>query len=384
MNCLIRARDGFFFKDGRGWHTSESSRGRTLAWPYPATLRGALRTVYGRGQETDHPFTSTQWVEQTRGLRIAASLPLLRSSTSTEWQRLWPFPADALLLDGEPLVYRLEPRAVRHATLGRDEDPAREQLWWPRVETRSKPRAAPTWWGEADFVHWLTERPVAARTQEEYLALAPKRREMVRLAIDVETQAAEEAKLFSHEIIETMGEQGEWAIGCQVAWPKGEETAPGPHGGSSLLTFGSDRRLAELSAAPNSLFDCPLPAMKASKGLRLLTVTPTLFGRGWLPDGLQVENASYVGRLREDLDDWVLRAAFVGRPVHHSGWQMAPHPQPKDTLRLVPPGAVYFFERKNGCDFEAELFQRLWLTQLGGQTEDGWGCVVAAPWNQTR
>ena len=48
---VLVSRDGWFCKDGRGWRTSSLGRAHGLAWPFPSTVRGALRTAWGRSLE---------------------------------------------------------------------------------------------------------------------------------------------------------------------------------------------------------------------------------------------------------------------------------------------------------------------------------------------
>ena len=73
--------------------------------------------------------------------------------------------------------------------------------------------------------------------------------------------------------------------------------------------------------------------------------------------------------------------------MHVSGWDMVSDKDkggaPRATSRLVPPGAVYFFERAepDGAPFTADDAKALWLAALGGRTDDGFGRVVPGIWN---
>jgi CRISPR-associated protein Cmr3 len=79
----------------------------------------------------------------------------------------------------------------------------------------------------------------------------------------------------------------------------------------------------------------------------------------------------------------VLRAAVVPRPLHVSGWDMAAR-APKPTSRMVPPGAVYFFERVDGQPFGEAEARALWLAAIGARTDEGFGRVVPGTWNPKR
>jgi CRISPR-associated protein Cmr3 len=76
----------------------------------------------------------------------------------------------------------------------------------------------------------------------------------------------------------------------------------------------------------------------------------------------------------------ILRSAFVSRPVHISGWDVASN-KPKQTARMVAPGSVYFFTKGNGKNFTGDEARSLWLSAIGGRTKEGFGRVVPGVWN---
>jgi len=375
-------RDGLFCKDGRGWYTSASGRGHGLDWPWPSTILGAMRTAWGRAVEAvsgkflDH----TTWPTQTAAVQLGRMLTL-RRPLDTDWNTthlVWPAPLDALWLEGRREVFPLQPIPSRVPTLGRDEDAARESLWRPALEEAGKPLPSPRWWPQDDFVAWLTGQPVSA--QKPFPATA--RRVQTRVGIRPETLTTDDGLLFSHDVLETLELRAEWAIGVEVSLPGGlPDTA-------KVATLGSDSRLVRIETLPEALFAPPARLLEAfqagSRGLRIIAVTPLAFARGWLPDGFEQHDGQYVGRLPGLPHDLVLRAAFVPRPLHVSGWDRAAHGgkgAPKPTARMVAPGAVYFFERTDGQPFDASHARSLWLAALGARTEEGFGRVVPGIWH---
>ncbi|MBP7569103.1 MAG: CRISPR-associated protein Crm3 [Acidobacteria bacterium] len=374
-------RDGIFCKDGRGWHTSASGRGHGLDWPWPSTILGALRSAWGRGEETRSgvPFGPDEWRTRTAAIRLGRTL-VLRRQHGVPWRvedTTWPVPLDALWLEGHREVYRLEPVQPLVTTLGRDDDEARESLWRPVLDSAGKPLAPPRWWNSDDFSDWLAGRSVAVRDRDEVLTTT--RRIQVHVGILPEELTADEGVLFSHDIIETVEPSAEWAIGAEVALPNGAL--------SGLATLGSDARLARVEPLPAALFEPPARLLEAFRspcqGLRVVAVTPLCFEKGWLPDGLDVRDCAYRGRLPGLDAEVILRAAFVPRPVHVSGWDMAAN-APKPTSRMVPPGAVYFFERSDGKPFGEADARSLWLGALGTRTDEGFGRVVPGVWSPKR
>jgi CRISPR-associated protein Cmr3 len=364
-------RDGLFCKDGRGWHTSASGRGHGLDWPWPSTVLGALRSCWGRNEETRSgaTFSPSDWRTRTAPIRLGRTL-VLRRKHGAAWcveDATWPVPLDALWLEGRTEVHRLEPVQISAPTLGRDDDDSREGLMRPVLDGVGKPLAAPRWWNSEDFSAWLAGQVVAVRSHED--ALATTRRVQVRVGIRPEELTSDDGVLFSHDVVETLDLSGEWSIGVEVTLPEGAL--------SNIATLGSDSRLAHVESLSAAFFDPPAQVLDAfrssSHGLRVVAATPLCFDNGWLPDG------SYRGRLTGIEHEVILRAAFVPRPIHVSGWDMAKG-EPKPTSRMVPPGAVYFFERADGKAFGEAEARSLWLAALGTRTDEGFGHVVPGIW----
>jgi CRISPR-associated protein Cmr3 len=374
-------RDGLFCKDGRGWHTSASGRGYGLEWPWPSTILGALRSGWGRAEEhrCGIVFGPDDWRTRTAPIHLGKSLVLRRrhgASWNTE-HATWPVPLDALWREGRPDVQRLEPAPPLVPTLGRDDDEARERLMRPALDGAEKPLSGPRWWSNEDFSAWLTRGAVPVRSRDSALGLT--RRLQAHVGIRAEERTADGGVLFSHDVVENLEPEAEWAIGVEVAIPDRELP--------EVVTLGSDARLARVELLPESLFEPPAAVLDAfraqSGGLRLVIVTPVCFERGWLPDGLVQQNGAYRGRLPGLDGEVILRAAFVPRPLHVSGWDMAAG-KPKPVSRMVAPGAVYFFERSDGRPFGESDVRSLWLAALGARTDEGFGRVVPGVWSPTR
>lgn len=376
--CLaLVPRDGFFAKDGRGWHTSASGRGHGLDWPWPSTVLGALRTLWGRSEETrtGTTFTPDDWRSRTQAIKLGRTLVLHRDHGSA-WRSedtAWPVPLDSLWLEGRSEVQRLHPVKPMAPTLGRDNDDAREALWRPVPDDAHKPLASPRWWSSEEFVSWLAGKPVSVRDE----ALGTTRRVQIHVGIRPEELTSDDGVLFSHDVVETLDSGGEWALGVEVDLPAGELP--------KVATLGSDSRLSHIESLPPTLFEAPARVIEAfrtaSPGLRLVAASPLCFEKGWLPDGLVNESGEYRGQLAGL--DVVLRAAFVARPVHVSGWDMAKG-EPKPISRMVPPGAVYFFERAEGKPFGEVEVKSLWLGALGTRIDEGFGRVVPGVWRPDR
>jgi len=374
-------RDGIFCKDGRDWHTSASGRGHGLDWPWPSTVLGALRTAWGRRQEAKRgtTFGPEEWRTQTAAIQLGKTL-VLRRPYGAAWaadHRVWPVPNDALWHEDVAEVHRIEPIEPTLPTLGRDDDEIRERLMRPMLDDRRKPLHPPRWWSNDDFTAWLAGRSVPARAREQ--TLVTTRRRQAHVGIRPEELTADEGILFSHDVVETLEPSAEWAIGVEVVLP--DDDLP------TSATLGSDARLVRVEPLPNMLFEPPTPVLEAfktaSRGLRIVAVTPMGFERGWLPDGLNPRDGTYQGTLPGFNREVILRAAFVSRPLHVSGWDMAAG-APKPTLRMVPPGTVYFFEATDSKPFSSAEVRSLWLAAIGSRIDAGFGRIVPGVWSPTR
>ena len=374
-HLALYSRDGFFCKDGRGWYGGGGGSGHGLEWPWPSTVRGAIRTLWGRAHEAI--ISRQDWLAATASIALGSTLAMWRGRGADALERRWPVPADVdyvRLPDGVSSHVRyLHPAPSPVATLGRNDDPARERLWIAPAIDRGKPGPRPRWWAESELIAWLAGAPVSAEPAVAADRLA--RRRVTRTAIVPTTQTVVDSALFSHDVIETVEPDGEWAIAAEVAVPDVRF--------ATTATLGSDRRLARVETIARAAFEPPPALATASAagalGLRLLVVTPTIFAHGWLPDGLVARGDEYRGHLAGIAPEVVLRAATAPRPVAISGWDMVAK-APRATDLAVAPGSVYFLQRTDGAGFAAADVRGLWLAALGRRTEDGFGRVVAAPW----
>jgi len=396
-------RDGFFAKDGRGWSTS--ARTHVVDWPWPTTIRGALTTASGKLVEpVDEIFRREQWASHQATVNLGRMVALRRPHCAA-WSRehrMWLVPADALWLESEERVLRLEPSQPETPTLGRAAprdwgegfEAAREALWVPQnVGTNAKPLGAPRWWPEKAFIDWLCAEPVAndPKLEPQKQWPSPEKRLQVHIGVRPDTFTSDEGILYLHDVVETLERNSEWAIGVEADWPSpigsAEARVPG------MVRLGSDGRLARAEVlteiedvfAESSMLISAF-AEKKPRGLRLVVVTPACFQCGWLPDGFDSKTVTgaFQGTLPGISGELVLRAALVPRPMHVSGWDMANHRAKggaaRSTSRLAPPGAVYFFQRTDKAEFAVDDAKALWLAALGNRTDEGFGRVVPGIW----
>lgn len=429
LSLLITPRDGLFLKDGRGWYTSDIGRSHSRAWPIPSTIRGALRAAYGHAwmAHTGERLTRRAWERTSDDVQLQTLLTLRMpvGQAPAPGHRVWPVPADAIYqratlpasLDHRPAtppvhIVRLDPeppgdRRVSCLSRDRSDDPETHPdpssrgapavewsaLWRPCIPP-GKPDRRPDFWSEESMMRWLFGQPDGdSPTTTPATGFHLPRRVDVHVTIDPTTEAAVPTMLFSTELTEALargahrepdpGSSREhaagfarWAMAATIGLPAALQDPTRFPGGP--LTIGGGRRLSPCQPAPASLFDPPAELGGDSPGLRLVLVTPAEFAHGWLPDGFALtRDHRYIGTLAGM--ELILRAALVDRPLDLSTWDMVKR-APRETRRLVRPGAVYFFHKANNEPFTADDRRRLWLSSIGRGTNDGLGCVLPGRW----
>lgn len=373
-------RDGLFCKDGRGWYTSDVGRSHSHPWPPPSTLRGALRAAWGQSlmAGSSRTLSPREWEQQTRDVALGPVLALRRplGERFAPQHRMWPVPADALVVKGR--VQRLRPQRPPCGveTLGAEDDAALGALWRPQLPS-DKPMPPPAFWPDEALRGWLCGEVPASPGQA-----GPPCRVDVRVTLNPQSQTAEPGMLYQTPLLEMLcREPGvealEWALGVECTLPSAARDFP-----RGALGVGGKRRLTLTEGVSAELFAPPQGLPEHSPGLRLILATPAHFQRGWLPDGLEPgehEDApAWVGTLPGVEGRVVLRSALVNRPLELSTWDMVRR-EARATRRLVPAGSVYFFERVDGCPFTA--LNTLWLAAWGEGREEGLGRVLPGHWN---
>ena len=152
---LLVPRDPLIFRDGKPFTAVPGERAKSLRYPYPSTVAGAVRTLAGTDPDSGD-FDSAQIQEL---LRLSIRGPLLveldKSGKINDW--LFPAPADALLLKGDS-----EEQAIRHWLApvempdGCESDLDGLALVGPAKILKEKSHSNPPYyWRQEQFLHWL-------------------------------------------------------------------------------------------------------------------------------------------------------------------------------------------------------------------------------------
>ncbi len=369
---VIEPRDPLIFRDPRPAQAGLPIR--SLDWPLPSAVVGAIRTRLGRLTGFD-----AATVERLKRIQHVGPLPVILRDNG--WKLCFPAPADGVLFpgkngDGKPAIEICSLRpAEPHNHEGTDLERGLVPLFGAREQ---KPLKGPRFWNAAATLSWLDG------SLPETLAdsLGPGRMERQRrihLEVDPSTLAAKEGQLFTTEGLELAWKdsEGSWsphaaAVCSQIrtdddAWAPLEAIAP----------LGGERRLGYWSE-PGIEWPTPPPGLAALKLLRLQLITPAAFANGWKPGWLDGKNEGSP----PELPGLKLRlvAAAVPRAVANSGWDLTKRGSrgQKATRFLAPAGSVYFFESQDELDVRP-----LWLRSICDREQDrrdGFGVVLCGGW----
>ena len=351
--------------------------------PPPSTVAGCLRTAWARTSGEPSGLGLKQKFQEATELNVAG--PLLVKGDS---QILAPKPADALYFGhgaSGPNVQRIEPRKFE---AGCDADlpdgllPVR--LAEPEI---GKPGNGPTWWAWGDFLNFRQGQAVshAQLCRNGWSPPAGDRR--THVAINPKTGTAEAGHLFQTEGLDlnapSATKNGDlpvkerWktaANGFRLLAHCSEALDEG------LVHLGGERRLAALQPEPGRIWPVPpkdwLEKIAHTGGLCLTLLTPAIFSRGYRPGWL---DADLTGN-PPDLSGLRLRlcAAAVERWQPHSGWNLAEQ-RPRQTRKLAPAGAVYWFRILGNVDISD--LKALWLASVSDlRRRDGFGLALPSSW----
>jgi CRISPR-associated protein Cmr3 len=362
---LIEPRDPLIFRDPRPAEAGLPIR--SVDWPVPSAVIGAIRTRLGRLTGFD-----AATVERLRKIEHVG--PALAVRNEAGWELAFPAPADAVLFPGKSGadICALRPRKRMDPDEGTDFDDL-AHLFGAREQ---KPVRGPRFWTAATTMAWLDDSLSKTNPAE----LGPgnfDRQRRIHLEIDPESFTAKEGRLFTTEGLEFGWKDGHWAgkpaaLCSQIraengGWASIEAVAP----------LGGERRLAYWSEAE---IPWPKPPEKlaATRRFRLQLITPGAFRKGWKPFWLDDRHEGSPPGFPELRLKLV--AAAVQRAVPHSGWDLTKrgaHGQ-KPTRFLAPAGSAYFFETEHDVDARP-----LWLRSICDNEQDrrdGFGLVLCGGW----
>ena len=391
---IIQPRDGMAVRDGRP--NDGRSQSRSMAFPLPQTVAGAVRTRLG--SQGGGAFSLDP--EVAKAIEVAGPLLLRRRLGSSQAELLLPAPGDALWAGSRSGERRdILPLVPLYEEIHRGGDvPSGVQSGLNAVGLPSSahlpgkpPLGTPAFWTWNHLRTWLLGEPLSADEVYRSGERGLEQDQRVHVAIDPQTGTYVEGALFGEprltfrsQASRALVDVSELSLTFKVGSnPSGRELQGGigHMGGKNLLLTFEQAERDLWPECPPELLD-HVGKTGASAKIRLVLATPGIFDLGWLPthllhlpdaDGVTVH----------------IRAAKVDRPLTLSGWDYAAGSKdgrtgsPKPTRRAVPSGAVYWLELEGPQAHRQEWLKNRWLKSIADSEQDrrdGFGLAVMGVW----
>ena len=401
MWLFIKPLDVLFFRDGRSFTAGETSQARSLFPPSAYTLLGAIRSrilaeVLPARMTIREFLLKSELDEKLKKLREAIGSavsygqlevkgPFLATKGDRGLSLFFPPPLDLSQRQGiilRPINMRERLSRIKYCGAAK-ENTDLFPLW--ATETAKpledkKVMVTSNW-----LVSYLTGAPRAV--VKDY-SLREMWEEEVRIGIKLNAQrgTAEEGMLYMAEFIRLKSKESQAGLLLEINevikdWlPERGVLALGGEGRAADYEV-IEERSSGISELLNQI-DQTGEKIKETGRFKLYLATPAIFGQGeqlgWLPDFVNPNT------LEGDIDGVKFRlvAAAIGKPIAIGGWDLL-HERPKDMLKAVPAGSVYFFELVNSPQPIDKLFQQFHFKslQLSPLREIGFGISLVGTWD---
>jgi len=368
----IEPRDPLVVRDGRP--NNGRSESASLAFPYPSTIAGVVRTRLGSDEHG--VFNPDQDLPSL--LRTAIRGPLLATASG---EKIYvPAPRDAVVV--ERALRRLVPMDApsgamfdKHAFIGRPVG-----LVGDHAGAFGKPVEAPAWWPWDLFEHWLGEPgaldggDAVSLLSDGVLKLPVEARSHVKLT---ETWTAEDGMLFQTRGLRFLSDKREPLallvdLDAATIGDRKLRAGIGPSGGERRLAHWAPARLQSLPVLPKAVRTA-LEAKVSNVTVRVVLLTPAIFTGGWKPGDAPGQLLGPRAGITP-----TLVAACVPRPDTISGWDFAKR-RPKMTRRLVPAGSVYWLDLGGTPDSRIRWAEEVMMHNVSDKEQDqsdGFGLAV--------
>lgn len=372
---LIEPRDPLIFRDGKPFNATPGARAKSLPFPYPSTIAGAVRTR--AGQNTEGVFDKSR-IDKL--LQIGIRGPVLAQTTPSS-DYYFPAPADCVVVaiegeqeNGQRLWAR--PCEVKAGELTNLENDLKLVSVNP-VRKDKGHRHAPRFWRWEKLQEWLEnpgndEQPLKL----EDLGIPGLTIESrLHVKIDSNTQTAAEGMLFQTSGLEFAHREDQKNL--QDTQEFGLLVETDAHLCSGVDFLGGERRMVNWNTNGHRFPQCPsglAEKIKEQKACRLLLATPALFEQGYLPTWIKTctPNASVQ-----------IVAAAVPRYQAVSGWDYKLK-CPKPSRRLAPAGSVYFLKLEGEPQAIEQFIETTWLQNISDDEQDrrdGFGLALLGAWD---
>ncbi len=371
---LVIPRDALIFRDGKPFTAVPGERSKSLPFPYPSTLAGAIRTR--QGTKPDGEFDKNQIADL---MKISVRGPILvvldEDNKISNWY--FPAPADALIVleEDTPTRYALAPLDISSNRVSNVDENLK--LIGAIENIKAKPISKPPlYWTWEALRKWLLEPTPKEVVDSETLGIhGPARDTRTHVSIEPSTQTALPGALFQTSGMEftQLKRKEQFSPPLKDARRLALAVETEATFSNSVGFLGGERRIINWESSDERLPDCPQDIkgkIKESGHCRLVLATPAYFEEGYLSKDFEIKNKVKV------------QAVALPRYQTISGWDYDVQ-KPKPTRRLVPAGSVYFIKFEDKSLIE-NFVNKVWLHSISDDEQsqrDGFGLALLGTWN---
>lgn len=395
---IIEPHDPIIVRDGRPFNPTPGVQATSLAFPFPSTTTGGVRTRAGLVNGSfDRSSIPDILHIQVRG-PLLAQLHSTANGEIKEW--FASPPADALLFpDGKNLLCKqLIPLKVEegaytnlkqregslatHPLLPVGLSPSDER----KLADNGKPaKDAPHFWNWTFFEQWLID-PSQVQESIERSRIGhngPEREQRMHVSIEPDRLVANEGALFGTSGLEfTHSEHHNvpYAQRLALVVAVDSEDADAERRiqtmSEGLAGFGGERRMVSWRKSTTQLPPCVdiQNRVAEQKACRVILLTPAFFKEGYYPEMVLQPRKGVTPQIE---------AIAIQRPQIVSGWDLA-KPGPKPTRRLAPAGTVLFLSLEGSDEDIRSWVVDTWMRCVSDEDHyntDGFGLAVVGTWS---
>lgn len=331
----IEPLDVWLFRDGRPFDAGSDVQARSLRMPSPFAVFGALRTFFllrsGISPKDFHerrlpPGSQAQrWGEPGP---FPGDFQMRGPFWCKEGTLYFPAPAD-LVEDSEGKLHLLtllpDQRLLAHTNL-----PSPYHLPWAKTPEPIKSLSG-RYISQADFKRYLEGTLVGAPTKEVLRTDHDFFDTEVRTGIKLSDRHTAEEGFFYQ--VEYLRPKAGVSLYGEAHLPEGISPAEG------MVFLGGERRMGYLRWEEGNLFDEKGLLQSEAKGrIKLILLSPAWFSGGAQPEGGWEK---FMGT------DWKLQGAVIPRLIRIGMFALKAGKPQSLSFYCVPPGAVFYLERKN-------------------------------------
>lgn len=384
MRIRIVPNDTLFFRDGKPFSLGDETWADGIFPPFPSTLYGSLRTKYIAEKRDGYKEFCNENMKNIIGTkhRIPENgfkmntiyLGYSDKSTASLDRYFFPTPIDmARYKEHRNDLLLLKPKSIKELT---SSSPLPQVLTIEGVEEELES-------ADSTFIQDI------AFYQRYFLGFY----ENINF-IDIENILQEEPKVgigrsdFTHTSEESrlyrvgMSRMNfGWSLYAEIEGIESNDLFSDENQ-STIIKLGGEGKTAKIfsvqekEAEIREDIDELNKLINEDKRFKIYFMTPAIFKNGWYPDFVTNSKDYYL----KDFPEFKLKTAAVGKPIHIGGWDMGKK-CPKNMMRAIPAGSVYFFSAKKEAEIDIdEIINHFHRKNHSIRKEEGFGFCLMTIW----